>query len=329
MNPFAELPKVELHLHLEGSIEPAEVRYLARQNRLRDAEHPLEYFTEQYHYRDFLGFLLSFKFVTEHLVRPEDFAWATRQLVGRLQAQTVIYAEVFLSAGVALKQRKDLDSILRAVSQASRDCEASSGVVVNWILDITRQFGAPLGDRVVDSALRARREGHDNVVAVGMGGDENSLPAREYQRVFAKAREQGLHVTIHAGEIGGPQSIREALDVLGAERIGHGIAAHKDEQLMDRLRQENILLECALTSNIKTGAIPRLNEHPLRKFLEHGVPVCLNSDDPALFSTSLTNEYLLAEEQLGLTRDDFLRMNRMALEHSFAAPGVRDSLLGL
>jgi aminodeoxyfutalosine deaminase len=323
------LPKVEIHLHLEGSVEPSDLQALARRNHLPDASWPLNAFEEKYHYADFAGFLGSFKFITEHLITPADYGWIASQLIDRLHRMHVLYAEIFLSAGVVLKQKKDLDAVVAAITTASREGGKHSGIRVNWILDITRQFGVEFADRVVEAAARYRKKGLESIVGVGMGGDENSFPAQEFKHSFEEARQHGLHVTIHAGEVAGPQSIREAVEVLGAERIGHGIAARFDERLMDLLKARSVPLECALTSNLCTGVIQRIEDHPLRMFYDHGLRVTLNTDDPALFHTDLLTEYRLAATQFQLTPADFIRFNRNAIEGCFASPSEKIEVQGL
>lgn len=321
------LPKVEIHLHLEGSVEPADLHELARRNHLPDASWPRAAFEEKYRYADFIGFLTAFKFVTEHLVRPEDYGWITSRLLERLHRQGVFYAEIFLSAGVVMKQKKDLEAIVTALLKSSRTKEEQLGIHVNWIFDVTRQFGIELAEQVIEAAARCRTNGLENVVGVGMGGDENSLPASEFKHVFASAREQGLRVTVHAGELGPAQSIREAVDVLGAERIGHGIAARLDGGLMNYLKDRRIPIECALTSNLCTGVIAKIEDHPLRTFLDGNLRVTLNTDDPALFRTDLMREYRLAATHFRFTPEDFIRLNRNALEGCFASSFQKAELL--
>jgi adenosine deaminase/aminodeoxyfutalosine deaminase len=316
---FLWMPKAEIHVHLEGSVLPADLQELARRNHLPDASWPLEAFEAKYHYADFLGFLQSFKFVTEHFIQPQDYGWIAARLIERLHAVNILYAEVFFSAGVVLKQNKDLDAITTSITTASREMEHQLGLRVNWIFDVTRQFGPGSAAQVVEAAIRLRRSGMENIVAVGMGGDENSVPAVEFAPVFGHARDHGLHVTIHAGEVAGPRSIWEALELLGAERIGHGIAASQDERLMDHLKENDVPLECAPTSNVCTGAIPGHQENPLAMFFRRGLRVTLNTDDPALFHTDLVREYEIAARHFGFTWGDFARMNQYALEGSFAS----------
>lgn len=314
-----DMPKVEIHLHLEGAVEATDLQELARRNQLPDAAWPLEAMESKYHYKDFMGFLMAFKFVTEHLVTPADYGWLTTQLISRLHAMRVIYAEIIFSAGVALWQKKDVHAIAVAITEASREQEKRLGIGVNWIFDVTRQFGPEAAGRVVNAAVLCRNAGMNNIVGVGMGGDENSAAAREFEPVFAEAQNQGLRVTIHAGEVGGPESIWEALRFLGAERIGHGVAARLDERLMNHLKEKRIPLECAPTSNLRTGAIARIEEHPLPMFLKRDLRATLNTDDPPLFQTNLLREYQLAAEHFHFSQKDFVRLNRNAIEGCFAA----------
>ncbi|MBZ5537185.1 MAG: adenosine deaminase [Acidobacteriia bacterium] len=323
------LPKVEIHLHLEGSVEPSDLQALARRNHLPDELWSLNAFEEKYRYADFAGFLGSFKFITEHLITPADYGWIATQLIDRLHHMQVLYAEIFVSAGVVLKQKKDLDAVVDAITTASREREEQTGIRVNWILDVTRQFGVEFAERVAEAAVRYRESGLDNIVGVGMGGDENSFPAHEFKHVFDEARRHGLHVTIHAGEVAGPQSIWEAIEVLGAERIGHGIAARLDERLMNHLKARSLPLECAPTSNLCTGVIQRIEDHPLKMFYEHGLRVTLNTDDPALFHTDLLREYRQAATHFQLTPRDFAQFNRNAIEGCFAGPSEKMEVLRL
>ena len=323
---LSALPKVELHLHLEGSVEPADLQRLAQRNHLPDAAWPPAAFQERYHYSDFQGFLQSFKFITEHLIQPEDYGWIASRLIDRLERAGVLYAEIFFSAGIVFKQKKDLEAIVSSLRDASAAAERREKIHINWIFDLVRQFGAPEAERVVEAARQFRAAGWTSLVGVGMGGDENSIPAMEFRAAFSKARAAGLHVTIHAGEVGGPDSIWDAVNLLGAERIGHGIAACDDLRLMDFLRERSILLECAPSSNLATGAVARLEDHPLRLFFDHGLLVCLNTDDPPLFQTDVLEEYRRAAQWFGFGREDFIRMNRDALEGCFAEEAQKTQL---
>jgi adenosine deaminase/aminodeoxyfutalosine deaminase len=305
MDEFVEqLPKAELHLHLEGSVEPETLHEL-------DPASTLEECRAIYRYQDFDAFLKAFAAVGKRLRRPEDYALVTRRLLERLAAQNVRYAEITLSVGVIFWKGEDPAPVFDAVREAARN----SPVSVRWIFDAVRQFGVEPAMQVAE--LAAERVGRD-VVAFGIGGSEERGPANWFTEVFAFARRAGLHLTAHAGESMGPESIWAALE-LGAERIGHGIAAVRDPELMRHLRDRGIPLEICITSNLVTGVVKRPEEHPIRTLYEAGVPIVLNSDDPAMFGCSLTDEYRLAAQAFGFSEEELRRIAENGFRYGFAA----------
>jgi aminodeoxyfutalosine deaminase len=197
----------------------------------------------------------------------------------------------------------------------------SRGLRMNWIFDAVRQFGAEAARRVVDAAKQCASK---SIVAFGIGGDELSVPTKEFQPVYDRAAALGLHRLIHAGEVGGPENIREAIEILGVERIGHGIAATHDPGLMDLLADRRIPLEICPQSNIRTGALAlqlrrdqaKIDEHPLPVLFRHGIPIVLSTDDPAMFHTTLVQEYEHAQ-QLGMTESELARLAQMSFDFAF------------
>jgi aminodeoxyfutalosine deaminase len=301
-----ELPKAELHVHLEGAIEPVTLHELA-------PEFSIEQIRERYQYADFAGFIECFKWVTSLLRTPDDYGLATQRLIETLEAQNVEYAEVILSAGVVLWREQDLAAIYDAVRRAS--CE--SRVRVAWIFDAVRQFGP---DRAMEVARLAAERVDDGVIAIGIGGDEAKGPAQWFKDVFAFARERGLRLTAHAGETAGPESVRKAL-AIGAERIGHGIRAVENPDLMRELRDRQVPLEVCISSNVATGAVSNLDAHPVRRLFDAGVPIVLNSDDPAMFHTTLSREYELARSRFGFTDTELEELARNSFRYAFADRG--------
>ena len=324
---LAALPKAELHLHLEGSIEPATVVELAARHGA--ALTPGEV-TARYGYRDFAGFLEAFKWVTSFLRTPADYALITERLIEQLLHQNVLYAEVTLSVGVMLRRKQDVQANFAAIVKAA-SCTQARGLHVQWIFDAVRQFGAQAAMEVARSAVQMRAAG---VVAFGMGGDELALPAAEFCRVYDYVASEGLHRLVHAGEIGGPETVREAVEFLGVERIGHGIAAMRDPRTMDFLAARRIPLEICPTSNLATGALARQlgrtevrpDDHPLPRFFSRGLGVTLSTDDPAMFRTSLSHEYRLALG-LGLRFSDLARIAEMGFEFAFLPESEKQALL--
>src|SRR6267142_2566785 len=322
---IASLPKAELHLHLEGSIQAVTACALTARHGVAMTEAEVR---QRYTYRDFHGFIEAFKWVTSFLREPQDYALIARDLAEHLLSQNVVYTEVTLSIGVMLLRRQqpeaNFEELLRATELFER-----RGLRLRWIFDAARQFGADAAMEVVKSARGCHSK---EIVAFGMGGDELSIPTEAFRPAYEKAAEIGLHRLMHAGEVGGPEKIREAIDVLGAERIGHGLAAIHDPALMDLLAEHRIPLEVCPGSNLKTGALAlqlqeeavRIENHPLPKFLRHGIPVVLSTDDPAMFHTTLVREYEKAA-RMGLHEDELARVVERGFQYTLSPRGEKGS----
>jgi aminodeoxyfutalosine deaminase len=301
-----DLGRQELHLHLEGAIQPETLQEI-------DSALTLEEIARETSYSDFAGFIKSYVWVNRKLRSPGDYAIAAKRLFEYLEAQGVSYAEVTLSAGVVLWKKQDLGAVFDAVAREA----GRSRIGVRWILDATRQWGAEAARPVFDFAAEHMQDG---VAAIGLGGFEAEGPAHWFRDLYAQARGRGLRLTCHAGETTGPESVWDALDI-GAERIGHGIRAIEDPRLLEHLRDRRIPLEVCITSNVRTGAVASLKQHPVRKLFDAGVPVILNTDDPALFECTLQSEYALAARELGFTEDELAGIAENARLFAFGAFG--------
>jgi aminodeoxyfutalosine deaminase len=320
-NQIASLPKAELHLHLEGSIQPATVCALTARHGFVMTEEDVR---RRYAYRDFPEFIEAFKWVTSFLRDPQDYTLIARDLAEHLLTQHVVYAEVTLSIGVMVLRKQQPEANFEALLRAAEPFE-SRGLRLRWVFDAARQFGVDAAMEVVESAKRCNSK---MIVAFGIGGDELAIPTREFRRVYDRAAQLGLHRLMHAGEVGGPEKIREAIELLGVERVGHGIAAINDPQLMDLLAERKIPLEICPVSNMKTGALARqlrredvtISDHPLPGFFRHGIPIVLSTDDPAMFHTTLSEEYANAA-RMGLHEEELARIVEMGFEHAFFPAG--------
>jgi aminodeoxyfutalosine deaminase len=322
---WAALPKAELHVHLEGSIAPATVVELAARHGVQLT---VQEAAARYAPGDFAQFIESFIWVTSFLRGPEDYALIARRFAESMKRQNVLYAEVTLSIGIMFRRNQDPAANYAALREAAA---CVPGVCLVWIFDAVRQWGAAPAMEVARIAAELHSP---DIVAYGIGGDELGLPTRDLRGVYEYAAAQGMHRLIHAGEIGGPELVREAVEILGAERIGHGIAVMRDERTMDFLAARGIPLEVCPTSNLRTGALARqlgrptagYDQHPLPAFYRRGLPVTLSSDDPAMFETSVSEEYAHVN-RMGLTRMDMVRLAEASFQYAFLSPAERSSLL--
>jgi aminodeoxyfutalosine deaminase len=321
------LPKAELHLHLEGSIRPETAAELAGRH---DVKLTAEDVAARYNYSNFAGFIEAFKWVTSFLRDPEDYALIMRKLAEELVRQNVVYAEITISAGVMLRRMQNVEANLTALREASESV-LFRRLRTSWIFDAARQFGPEAASEVARTAAKLQRSG---VIAFGMGGDELAFPAVNFRPAFDLARSEGLRIVCHAGEIGGPESVREAVEILGAERVGHGIAVMHDPTLAESLATRKVVLENCISSNICTGALAKqtgkssasVSDHPLAKLLAHGSLVTLSTDDPAMFHTNLLAEYSYAAS-LGLSKEQLLQLAEQSFSAAFLPPIEKRQLL--
>ena len=307
---LSTLPKAELHLHLEGSIAPSTLHDLQLGHGVKATLAEVE---KLYQYDDFVGFLMAFKAITEQLRTPEDYELITHRLMERLKAENVLHAEVYVSVGVCLWREQEFAPIFEALERGRRRGERDFGVSLLWIFDAIRHFGADRAQEVAELAVRYRDR---NVVGFGIGGDERKGPPELFRDVYAYCADHGLHLTAHAGESAGPESIWGALN-LRAERIGHGLTASQDTDLVHELSERQIPVEICLTSNLKTGVCSDIAQHPVRNYFDQGIMITVNTDDPALFRTTLAREYQLLQEHFAFTEEQLREVARNSFEASF------------
>jgi len=316
------LPKAELHLHLEGSIDASTLREL-RQRHGKDGS--VEELAQLYQYSGFTAFLQAFKTITEDLQGPDDYELITYRLMEKLKGDNILHAEVYVSAGVCLWREQDFDAIFAGLERGRQRGQREFGTSLLWIFDAVRQFGADKAQAVAELAVKYKGS---SVVGFGIGGDEQKAPPELFREVYAYAADHGLRLTVHAGEAAGPDSIWGALN-LGAERIGHGLTAAQDAELIEELSTRQVPVEVCLSSNLRTGCCPSLTDHPLRHYFDAGVMVTLNTDDPAMFSTSLNREYQLAQDAFGFTDEHLRELARNSFEASFLTAEKKLKLLNL
>ncbi len=318
------LPKAELHVHHVGSASPRIVAELA-------ARHPgvvpadPDALADFFAFRDFGHFIEVYLAVVDLIRTPEDIRMLTYEVARELDGQRVRYAELTCTPYTSVVRGIPIEAYTEAIEDARVAAERDFGLVLRWIYDIPGESGVPAADATLSYALGHRV---DALVGFGLGGPEVGVPRAQFAPHFDRAREAGLRSVPHAGETTGPQTVWDSLRLLGAERIGHGISAARDPELLRHLATVGIALEVCPSSNIATGAVASLADHPLPAFVAAGVPVVINSDDPPMFGTTLNREYEIAAALLGLDDADIADLARAGVRHSFADDTVKTRILG-
>ena len=325
----AGLPKAELHVHHVGSASPRMVSELA-------ARHPgtvpsdLEELRTFFEFRDFAHFIEVYLAVVDLVRTPEDIRFLTYEVARELaERQSVRYAELTCTPYTSVLPHEPgkgmpIEAYTEAIEDARVAAERDFGLVLRWIYDIPGEFGLPSAEATLGFALDHRPDG---LVGFGLGGPEVGVERPQFKAVFDAARASGLHSVPHAGETTGPETIWSALRDLGAERIGHGTSAAQDPELLAHLAAEGVPLEVCPSSNVATRAVPSLAEHPLPTFVEAGVVVTINSDDPPMFGTTLNREYEVAADLLDLDEAGVADLARTAVRASWAPDDVRQRIL--
>ena len=322
-----QLPKAELHLHLEGAILPSTLVELSQRHdktpiTLAEAE-------ALYRFTDFSGFMDAFKAVTGQLIHPEDYELAAWRMMQQLAAQGVVHAEVYISVGVIYLWRNHdphvFEPIFAGLERARERAQAELNLSVYWIFDAVRHFTVAEAERVFRKAAELRPQ-FPSIIGIGLGGDERRTGSEPYRALYAQARASGLRLTNHAGETTGPEAIWEALSI-GSERLGHAVSATQDSTLVQELKTRSVPLELNPTSNVRTGVCPSFAAHPLRSYFDAGLLVTLNSDDPAFFGSDVANEYLLAHTVQAFTRAELRQLAENSIRASFLPDSAKSHWL--
>jgi adenosine deaminase/aminodeoxyfutalosine deaminase len=337
---LTRLPKAELHLHLEGSVDPLTLSQLSEKHHtpfpwasnrykpLPNSHRPLTVAEAAalYDYQDFTGFMIAFKAVTERLRDPEDFELITYRLVEKLAAEGCLHAEVFVSVGVIFWRGQQFDPLFEGMERGRQRAEKDFGTTLYWIFDAVRHFGPDEAEKVLAKAIQHQSR---NVIGIGIGGDERIAAPELFAQVYAQAARHGLRLSVHAGETVGPLSIYSALDVLKAERLGHALLAAGAPALIARLVRDQVPLELCLTSNLRTGCCAEISAHPLRRYFDAGALVTLNTDDPEMFQTTLVREYQLAQDAFGFTNEELRQLAANSFRASWLPEERKRELLKL
>lgn len=318
-------PKIELHLHLEGAAPPAFIRGLAREKNMDvggifDAK-------GAYKYKDFWDFLKVYEAATETLKSPEDYARLTLAVLEESAAHGVVYCETFLSPDFCGgRDPAAWRDYLTAIREAADQAERGMGITLRGIVTCIRHFGP---EKARETARCAAETAGDWIVGFGLAGDEKAGAPKDFAWSFDCAREAGLRLTAHAGEWGGPESVRDAVRDLGVERIGHGVRAIEDLALVDELAEKGIVLEVCPGSNVALGVYPSFRAHPIAQLYDRGVKVTVSTDDPPFFHTTMTREFEELHRAFDWDDGVFAALNRTALDAAFCDADTRAKITKL
>ena len=323
-------PKAELHVHLEGAIRPATVLELARRNGITLPDATLDGIRDWFRFRDFRHFIEVYGVVSRCLRTADDYELVAYEFAAELAGQNCRYAEIGFTPSFHAREGVADATFLRGLSRARERARETLGVEIAWVFDISRSMrgGETETTRWADYTVGVTIDAMaDGVIALGLGGPEVGHPPEAFEKFFERGRAAGLHSYPHAGEHVGPESIRGALETLGAERIAHGVRSMDDPTLVEHLAAKRIALDVCPTSNLRLGVYPSLGEHPLARLHARGVAVTINTDDPALFGTTLNDEVATLADPFGLDVAAIDEILLNGVRHSFLPEARKQALL--
>ena len=320
----ASLPKAELHLHIEGSLEPELAFQLARKNGVSLPYESVEALRAAYAFSNLQSFLDIYYQGMSVLLHEQDFYDLTWAYLERARRQNVVHAEIFFDPQGHLPRGVPMEAVVNGIDRALVEAERRFGITSRLILCFLRHLDEDDALRTLDAALPFK----DRIAAVGLDSSELGHPPSKFKRVFRRAREEGLRAVAHAGEEGPPTYVWEALDVLGVERIDHGVRALEDATLVRRLAADGTTLTVCPLSNVKLRVFETIRQHPLRKMLDAGLAATVNSDDPAYFGGYVNENFAAASAALDLSREQVRRLARNAFAGSFLPDDAKAALMG-
>jgi len=306
------VPKTEIHLHMEACISR---ETLAGMLDHHGVAYDLEEIDKMYRFTNLQEFVKLFLYIIDSIKTPDDFKLIFKNLRNYLEANSIRYAEVFFAPSRMIQNGLKFHEIAQTLDLLSRECRLSGGPDIRYLIDVSRTFGPENASRNLQLVLSSKV---NSISGIGLGGAELMGPARDYREVFAQAHAEGLHAVAHAGEDDGPWSVRDTVEILKAERIGHGTSAIQDPDLIELLREKAIPIEVCLTSNIFTGKyVRREQDHPVRRYYDEGLICTINTDDPEIFNVSLTDEYYKFYKHLNFSVSELMDLVRQGIYASF------------
>lgn len=317
------MPKVELHLHIEGAIPLETLFRLVRRSGREPSIRTLEDLSAKLRYTSFEHFIELWTWKNTFIQDETDFEDIAYEVLRGLSDQNVRHVEATYSPGDYRRKGLATAAITECIIAGKERAYRDFGITCELIVDLIRDHGPEIGMQRLDEVTPYLGRG---VIGVGLGGSEQMFPADPYERVYAEARERGFRLTAHAGEVAGAESIWAAITKLGVERIGHGLRAFEDPELIEYLKQKQLPLEMCVVSNLRTGVWQSTASHPIRQYFDRGLKVTVNSDDPAMFGTSISLEYMTLVTELGFTTSEIKCVSLNAIDASFASETDKDAL---
>ncbi|MCW3990335.1 MAG: adenosine deaminase [Candidatus Bathyarchaeota archaeon] len=307
------LPKAEQHIHLVGSTQPETLLWLAEQGGLEVPFETVEEVRGFFSYTDFDHFIRVYSTVVDCITEEAQFERIAYEMLEAGHRCNVRDFEASFSAPDHVLKGLDYAGMLDAINRGLRRGKRDFGVDCRLRIDLVRNYGPDYGMKVLDWI----EEKGENIVAIDIGGSEAGYPPEPYRSVYQRAREMGLRLVAHAGEAAGLESVWGAVKGLGVERIGHGTVAVKDPELIEFIAERNVTIEACPVSNVRTGAVASVADHPIREFIDNGIRVTVNSDDPPMFGTDMNNEYVQLHRQLGFTVPELFKLSLNAVDSAF------------
>ncbi|EPG73010.1 adenosine deaminase [Leptospira fainei serovar Hurstbridge str. BUT 6] len=312
INFIRELPKTEIHLHLEACVNKETMKKLMVKNGISLSE---EEFEAKFNFKDLNGFIQVFFFIQSLVKEPSDLYYFVGSLAEYMRTNNILYTEVFFAPSKFIQNGLDFDEMVSQLVEGIREEKAKDGIEIRILVDVSRSFGPENAMNNLNRVLKLKQK---EIIGIGLGGAELMGPARDYAEVFKKAREAGLRVVAHSGEDDGPWAIWEAVEQCKAERIGHGTSAIQDPELVNYLRENKIPIEICVTSNVFTGKYVRKEQnHPVRYYYDQGLPLCINTDDPEIFNVNLTYEYFKLWRFLDFSLEEIIDLVRQGVYATF------------
>jgi adenosine deaminase len=320
MTWYSKLPKVELHVHLEGAIPHSALFDLIQKYGGDPTLPDVTALVRRFEYKDFAQFIEAWSWKNQFLREYEDFSHVAELTARDMANQNIRYAEMFFSPSLFVRHGLEVQALTQAVRLGlSRVPE----IEISLIADLVRDYGPESEMTTLKKLNEAKGEG---VIGIGLGGSEHEFPPEPFESLYEEARRMGFRTNAHAGEAAGTQSIWGAIRHLHVDRIGHGTRAHEDPELLDYLADREIPLELCPLSNVRTGVVGSIAKHPIRDYFKRGLIVSVNTDDPKMFNTSLDKEVELLEQECGFTKQEICRLILLGVKSSWL-PEERKKLL--